>query len=128
MSKINYDQLLNELVFGTSNMMIFGKAGSGKSYLIRQLCKLRNDILITTPTGIAAMNIDGVTIDSLFGIKPYKNETRTNEENMSRIKIANILLIDEISMVKFSTINKIDEILKTLGVLFLFYFDYDEPM
>ena len=115
MDDLTYDQLLEKMKYGTSNMLILGRPGSGKSYLIRELTKFRNDMILAAPTGIAAMNINGRTLDSVFGIKPY---TRTDfrhylhESNRSLIERANVLLVDEISMVKFNTLDKIDRIAK----------------
>ena len=116
--EITYDQLMNEMINDTKNMLILGKAGSGKSHLIKELSKVRDDILLTAPTGIAAMNIGGRTIDSLFGIRPYCHDyssmPRLNECDKKSIMKASILLIDEISMVKFNTLDKVNNILKTI--------------
>jgi hypothetical protein len=115
MKNINYDQLLDELVNGARNILILGAAGHGKSHLIKKLCKLRSDILVTAPTGIAAMNIDGVTIDSLFGIVPYTSVKRNiSGFKKSKIAMANILLIDEISMVKSITLDEVNDSLKAI--------------
>jgi len=58
MDGLTYDQLLENMKHGTSNMLILGPAGHGKSYLIKELSKSRNDIILAAPTGIAAMNIN----------------------------------------------------------------------
>ena len=48
-------------------MMLVGRAGSGKSFIINCLRKLYQDlILVSAPTGKAASNIDGVTLHSLL--------------------------------------------------------------
>jgi predicted AAA+ superfamily ATPase len=44
---------------GNKNMLILGSAGSGKSKLVRELVNTRNDVLLTAPSGIAALNING---------------------------------------------------------------------
>ena len=115
MSEKNYDEVYDEMENGTSNMLILGRAGSGKSHLIRKLCENRKDIIIICPTGIASMNIGGRTIDSVFGFKPYGDiYTMPPENEMFMMQCANILLIDEISMVRFNVIDRMNETLKII--------------
>ena len=115
MNSINYEKLLEQLKTNNSNMLILGRAGSGKSFLIRELCKTRDDIILGSPTGIAAMNINGRTLDSIFHIKPNSIDyliPKLDEYGIYLLLEANVLLIDEISMVKLNIIDKIDAILK----------------
>jgi len=115
MSDLTYEQLLENMKHGTSNMLILGKPGCGKSYLIRKYSKERKDILLTAPTGIAAMNINGKTVDSLFGLRPYRRTDfieLPNETNMQLLKDAAVLLVDEISMVKFNTLDRVNNVAK----------------
>ena len=115
MSDLTYEQLLENMKHGTSNMLILGRAGSGKSHLIKKLRESRDDMILAAPTGIAAMNINGRTIDSVFGLKPHtRNDFTPNlhASNISLIEMANVLLVDEISMVRFNTLDKIDRIAK----------------
>lgn len=99
------------------NMFITGKAGTGKSYLLRCFKDNTNKkVLYCAPTGVAAINIGAVTIHSAFGYKniekekgvPYKisNNLKTLLENIDTI------VIDEISMVRSDVFTKIDEILR----------------
>ena len=58
MSKIEKEQ--------TFNMILYGRAGSGKSYIINCLRKYYpNEIIVTATTGKAAGNINGITLHSL---------------------------------------------------------------
>jgi GTPase SAR1 family protein len=64
------EKIINCINNTNRNVLILGKAGCGKSTLIKELCSMRNDIIVTAPTGIAGQNINGKTIHSYFGIKP----------------------------------------------------------
>lgn len=117
MGNINYEKLLEILKTSNSNMLVLGKAGAGKSYLIKELCKTREDIILGCPTGIAAMNINGRTLDSIFCIKQNSIEyTFPKMDNYGILLMlkSNILLIDEISMVKLNTLDNIDKTLKII--------------
>jgi GTPase SAR1 family protein len=98
---MNYDDLFRELRISRKNIFIFGLGGSGKTYLIKKYLFNRNDVIVTAPSGIAAQNIGGKTIQSFFSI-PYHtylyNENFINivEEKKEIIKNASILLIDEV--------------------------------
>lgn len=55
-------------------MIIYGTAGTGKSYLINAIAsQLKDDCCLTATTGIAAFNINGVTIHSLLQL-PVRNQ------------------------------------------------------
>ena len=89
------------------NMFLTGKAGTGKSWTIRQIvresCDSAKRIQLTAPTGIAAINIGGKTIHSWGGFQlgeHYKDFNRMMREQTRRlIQSTDMLLIDEISMV-----------------------------
>jgi len=94
---------------------ITGKAGTGKSTLL-QLFKdtTRKKIAVVAPTGIAALNVRGQTIHSFFGFPPYplnkKDIQRTsNYQLYQRIEV---LVIDEISMVRADMLDQIDTFLR----------------
>ena len=104
------------------NLLITGEAGTGKSAVLKVFCKeTKSPILRLAPTGLAAINIGGVTIHSAFGYDNF--EKRTLEEILSgKIKLSDnqrlllqkskSIIIDEISMVSSETLQKIDAILK----------------
>lgn len=106
------------------SLFITGKAGTGKTTLLRWLCnkfKDRKTIAIVAPTGVAAKNADGVTIHSLLrlplnpylpGMKiPNLYALRKNED-IQAIKEIDILIIDEVSMVRCDVMDAMDDILR----------------
>jgi len=63
-----FDRVTNTIMSGKSLLRLYisGKGGTGKSFLIKTIkcwikLNLNKDTVITTPTGIAAFNIDGLT-------------------------------------------------------------------
>jgi hypothetical protein len=110
----SYKYLLREINRTDRNQLIIGPAGCGKSHLIKQLRSTRDDIITVAPSGIAALNIGGSTIQSYFGITPCTytvNETtiRINNRNkVEEILRCKILLIDEISMVRCEILDIVD--------------------
>ena len=99
------------------NMIVHGTAGTGKSFLIDKLRKLLGQKLaISAPTGVAAYNISGQTIHSLFRIMPkadfqaLKGDLlNTLQENFRSIKY---IIIDEMSMIGRRMFGKIDQRLR----------------
>lgn len=102
---------------GQKIFFVSGRAGTGKSFLIRYLRqKIRNTVVVA-PTAIAARNIFADTIHSFFHLPPRHIEPRDFSVNklsryMSQYSYLDTLIIDEISMVKPSMIDIIDLILK----------------
>lgn len=104
------------------NYFITGKAGTGKSFLLKVFQSLtQKTILKVAPTGIAALNIEGVTIHSAFGYRNLSNQSIENltEDTISLspnkrlvLKNMDVLIIDEISMVSADIFDKIDKILR----------------
>lgn len=109
---------LYDLLEGSDdNFYITGKAGSGKSYLLRTFVKhTRKRVAVVAPTGIAAINVEGQTIHSFFGLGISIQATHDQNAvhsgmNEKRIKILNgidMLIIDEISMVRVDVMDMID--------------------
>lgn len=125
-SKLDEEQkkVYNALTYTNNNYFITGKAGTGKSYVLNIFCKTTNKrILVLAPTGIAALNIDGVTIHSAFG---FPNLVETNVEDLSAetikltrgkvdvLKAIDTIIIDEISMVRADMFEKMDRILRII--------------
>lgn len=100
------------------NIFITGRAGTGKSLLLKHLKRIRPDTQLTAATGIAAINISGNTINSQFGLGICKKEPSAlareirlqNEEAYENIKRATIVTIDEISMVNNHTLETFDKV------------------
>ena len=65
-----------DILLSGGNVFLSGGAGTGKSYLIRSFLKAvtnkkRKKVLLCAPTGVAAVNIGGVTLHSAFHIPTY---------------------------------------------------------
>ena len=105
------------------NIFLTGKAGSGKSTLIREFLSSTNRIVEkVAPTGIAALNIDGYTIHKLFGLRPTTTlkslvEGKEFIPHRSRETIEKIdtLIIDEASMLRADLFDIIVWALKKYG-------------
>lgn len=115
----------NEMENGKQNFFITGKAGTGKSFLLDVFRKSTSKShVVLAPTGIAALNVDGVTLHSTFGYYNLVNlnvdmisaETiRLKSEKALILKKVSTIIIDEISMVRADTFDKIDRILKVVN-------------
>jgi hypothetical protein len=105
------------------NLLILGKAGVGKSTLIKVVKKhLGKKCIILCPTGIAAQNVRGVTIHSYFSLPlvDFYSQKEINNcvsklkapENLTRLREIETFIIDEISMVNSMVFDAIDRILQ----------------
>jgi ATP-dependent DNA helicase PIF1 len=98
------------------HMFVTGRAGAGKSVLLRHFREqTKKRVVIAAPTGIAALNVRGQTIHSLFKLPPQlyrKGSLSPNTRLRSLLKRIDCLVIDEISMVRADTMDAIDERLR----------------
>mgnify|MGYP000880806205 CR=1 FL=1 len=98
------------------NLFITGKAGTGKSTLLKYFCEhTAKSVVILAPTGVAAVNIGGVTIHSFFqfpfGVVDEKDvKYLFNKQEIFRN--LETLIIDEISMVRADLMQAIDYALR----------------
>lgn len=94
------------------NMLITGGGGVGKSHLIRFLAQYTDNLVLTASTGIAAINIEGQTINSFMGFSSTTNSTDAarimDETTYKRLSIATSILIDEVSMIRADLLDMID--------------------
>lgn len=113
-------EAINQLEFGEV-LFIHGGAGTGKSTLIRELCKRGIIHVCLAPTGLAAMNIKGMTIHKFFTLRPLphfiKGEDPHKDSGLSWntreiLEFCPTICIDEISMVRADVIDAIDHILR----------------
>ena len=128
MSFTNHElQLANDFVQNTGcNIFLTGKAGTGKTTFLRNLHKnTAKRMIITAPTGVAAINAGGVTLHSFFQLPfgPFVPGSETYERNKQRqfrfskekkriIKSLDLLVIDEISMVRADLLDSVDAVLR----------------
>lgn len=111
-----------DLIEGTyTNTLIHGKPGVGKSVLIRALRTTgQKNYTLAAPTGLAAINIDGKTLHSVFGISvsdgvfaPDYNKFSENQYVLKHLFYrVKFLIIDEISMVRADMLDFIDRQLR----------------
>lgn len=110
------------------NVLLLGKAGTGKTTFLKNLYQRgMKRMIILAPTGVAAMNAGGTTIHSFFQLplSPFVPDTkfRTNDSNAQRrfnfskekraiIRSIDLLVIDEISMVRADLLDAVDQVLR----------------
>lgn len=118
---------LAELYANSTNrcMFITGKAGTGKTTFLKHLRDTTTkNIAVVAPTGVAAINAEGVTIHSFFQLptRPFPPtqeayrllfaEQRIRNRKRRLFKNLEILIIDEISMVRADVLDAIDAVLR----------------
>jgi hypothetical protein len=129
MSSANHElQLANDFVQYTDcNVFLTGKAGTGKTSFLHNLHKNAvKRMIITAPTGVAAINAGGVTLHSFFQLPfgPFVPGSETYERNKQRqfrfskekkriIQSLDLLVIDEISMVRADLLDAVDAVLRS---------------
>lgn|GEM_PF-635637 len=97
---------------------VTGKAGTGKSTVNREIqSQLKGQCVVTAPTGIAAVNVQGQTIHSFFSlprdITQMRKKDRLKPNQIDVVKKAKIIFIDEISMVRADVLDAINIRLQT---------------
>ena len=110
-----FSGILDQLEYTNDHLFITGRAGTGKSTLLqvfRNTTKKR--VVVLAPTGIAALNVRGQTIHSFFGFPPrLLNKTEIERRKNNRIyKNLDMVIIDEISMVRADILDNIDYFLR----------------
>ena len=111
--------------FGNKNIIISGSAGTGKSTFIELFQEYtRKSYGLFAPTGVASLNIGGVTLHSFFGLSigiADKFDFNRSDEKREIINKLDVFIIDEISMVRSDVIDAIDYQLK------YFTGNFDQP-
>lgn len=106
---------LNLLVRGGAHIFLTGRAGTGKTTLLRKFLDMSGKgAAVIAPTGVAAMNAGGQTIHSFFRLPPRLIEPHDIKRlrNARLIKELKTLVIDEISMVRADMMAAIDHSLR----------------
>ena len=112
-----------EIIANTdTHIFLTGKAGTGKTTFLRQLRnELPKRMVVLAPTGIAAINAQGVTIHSFFqlnfgpqipGSKQQNKRYQFRKQKIQLIRSLDLIVIDEISMVRADVLDAIDEVLR----------------
>lgn len=123
-----FKNALDLVQFTCQSVFLTGKAGTGKSTFLKYICEItKKKYVVLAPTGIAAINAGGSTIHSFFHLPfhpfvPDDNRFQTpgrlksflkyNKEHVKLIKNIELIIIDEISMVRADVIDFIDRILR----------------
>lgn len=124
MSNITVTDKMNDvfdLLKKGKNLFVTGKAGTGKTTLLKLITeKYYGKCVVCAPTGVAAINADGATIHSLFSLPigvlhpKEKLEYRIGNEKKLILKNIDLLIIDEVSMVRCDLIDAIDKRLRQI--------------
>lgn len=136
-------KLAIDCILNGHNVFITGSAGTGKSYLLNLLKeKLQNKRFhITATTGIASVNVGGITLHSWSGIGiediPVEKIARNilsarGTHTRKRLQTTDVLAIDEISMLSMENFEKIDKLLRLIrdkdipfgGIQVIFFGDF----
>lgn len=116
-----FKQALQMMETGEGCLFITGRAGTGKSTLLTQFCRMtRKDPVILAPTGVAALNVKGQTIHSFFNfyvdVTPQRiRDKKTKPRNAKLYKKLKTIVIDEISMVRADLLDCVDVFLRMYG-------------
>lgn len=109
------------------SLFLTGKAGTGKSTFLRYIAAhTKKKHIILAPTGIAAINAGGSTLhsffkipfhpllpnDSMFNVRNIRNTLKYNSEKIMILREVELIIIDEISMVRADIIDFIDKVLR----------------
>ena len=108
----SFQDILQQLELQRDHFFITGKAGTGKSTLLQLFRKTTHKkVVVLSPTGISALNVQGQTIHSFFQFPPrlmQHAEIRANRRLEGLLKAIDAIIIDEISMVRADVIDAID--------------------
>ncbi|MBU2102439.1 MAG: AAA family ATPase [Candidatus Omnitrophota bacterium] len=96
-------------------VFVSGKAGTGKSTLLKYFrTHTSKNVVVLAPTGVAAINVGGQTIHSFFRFPPrlIQKDTIRRRRNAKIIKKLDMVIIDEVSMVRADLMDGIDYALR----------------
>jgi len=112
----------NLIKYTGSNLFLTGKAGTGKTTFLHHLRENSpKRMIVVAPTGVAAINAKGVTIHSFFqlsfapfipGARPANEFFHFNKVKINIICSLDLLVIDEISMVRADLLDAVDYVLR----------------
>lgn len=110
-----FHDLLDQMERGRDNLYITGQAGTGKSTLLRLFQQsTQRKVVVTAPTGVAALQAGGQTIHSFFSFPPHlfgPSEVRKGRYRKLYQQLE-VLIVDEISMVRADLLDRMDLFLR----------------
>lgn len=123
----------NNIIFDMASMFVnetkeavflTGKAGTGKTTFLRHIRRhTLKATVVAAPTGVAAINAEGTTLHSLFQLpfEPYvpgkpvnRNTFRFGKAKLDLLRHLELLIIDEVSMLRADTLDAIDSTLQMI--------------
>ena len=124
-----FQDALNLIQYTRQSVFLTGKAGTGKSTFLKYVCEItKKKHIVLAPTGIAAINAGGSTLHSFFKLPFYpllpddpnfslqggklQNFLKYSSAHKKLIKNVELIIIDEISMVRADIIDFIDKVLR----------------
>ena len=123
-----FQNALKLIQYTRQSVFLTGKAGTGKSTFLKYVCQTtKKKHVVLAPTGIAAINAGGSTLHSFFKLpfhpllpddpkfagRKLKDYLKYSSDHRKLIKNIELVIIDEISMVRADIIDFIDRILRT---------------
>lgn len=120
MERGNFELDVARFIVEKTDMSLFltGKAGTGKTTFLREVVRYtKKKCIVLASTGIAAVNAGAMTIHSFFqfGLGPFvqgviepKSDFRINKSKLELIRHLQLLIIDEVSMVRADLMDHID--------------------
>jgi len=131
------DKVFEFIEYTNQSVFLTGKAGTGKTTLLKKIkANTAKKMVVIAPTGVAAINAKGTTINSFFqlppgsffpgdisfqhlqsGITSIKSTVSDLSYNRDKLKLFNeleLLVIDEVSMVRCDVLDVIDAILRSV--------------
>ena len=122
-----FKKALQIINYTCRSLFLTGKAGTGKSTFLRYICQhTKKKHIVLAPTGIAAINAGGSTLHSFFKIpfhpliptdsrfsnRNIKETLKYNSEKRKILRDVELIIIDEISMVRADIIDFVDKVLR----------------
>lgn len=114
-----FSKALHLLQHGCRNLFITGKAGTGKSTLLRYFrAHTSRKLVVLAPTGVAALNVGGETIHSFFRFKPGTTPDkvkRARRADADLYRNLEVIVIDEASMLRADLLDCVDAFMRING-------------
>lgn len=124
------DTAFKYIMYTNTNVFLTGKAGTGKTTFLHKIKQISpKRMIVVAPTGVAAVNAGGVSIHSFFQLPfgPFipsdsdlstspntseRNIQKFNRDKRNILRSIDLLIIDEISMVRADVLDGIDDVLR----------------